>query len=170
MRILPRRGQTYQPRATPWDWKFNRHQALKGRDTGTAMLRPFRAQVSTSDPIPGRCPGLICGYPFGATGNDAGIDATVSSLSRICPHALRPFLRRVQIGHDFFAVKSPGPPGPHDACRHRRGSPGMRDGARRLRTGSPPSRSPATAGVQAAFSSAWSPADRSALCPPPAPP
>jgi hypothetical protein len=56
MGILPRRGRTYQPRATPWDWKFNRHQALKGRDTGTAMLRPFRAQVSTSDPIPGRCP------------------------------------------------------------------------------------------------------------------
>ena len=78
MGILPRRGRTYQPRATPWDGKSNRHQALKGRDTGTAMLRPFRAQVSTSDPIPGRCPGRIGSCPCGATANDAGIDATVS--------------------------------------------------------------------------------------------
>ena len=32
----------------------------------------------TSDRIPGRCPGLICGCPFGAADRHAGIDATVS--------------------------------------------------------------------------------------------
>jgi hypothetical protein len=29
------------------------------------MVRPFRAQVATSDRIPGHCLGLICGWPFG---------------------------------------------------------------------------------------------------------
>ena len=78
MGILPRRGRTDQPRATPGTAKSNRPRALKGRDTGTVMFRPLRAQVSTSDRIPGRCSGLICGGPFGATDKDTGIDATVS--------------------------------------------------------------------------------------------
>ena len=51
----------------PGTWKSNRPSALKGRDTDTVMFRPFRAPVSTSNPIPGRCPGLIRGCPFGAT-------------------------------------------------------------------------------------------------------
>ena len=61
------------------------------------MFRPFRAQGSPSDPIPGRCPGLICGGPFGATDNDAGVDATVSAIvafpGRKSTHAGAPGIR-----------------------------------------------------------------------------
>lgn len=38
------------------------------------------------DRIPGRCPGLICSCPCGATDQDAGIVATVSNFVRIQVH------------------------------------------------------------------------------------
>ena len=40
-----------------------------------AKFRPFRAQVSPFDAIPGRCPGLTCVCPIGATDNGAGVGA-----------------------------------------------------------------------------------------------
>ena len=49
------------------------------------MFRPFRARVPTFGRIPGRCPGLICGCPFGATDNDAG---SVAAVSISCPDDL----------------------------------------------------------------------------------
>ena len=42
-------------------------EALKGRRSGGSFVRPFRATVSSAVDYPGRCPGLICGCPFGAT-------------------------------------------------------------------------------------------------------
>src|SRR5579863_6698265 len=81
--FCPEGAEQISPGQRPETGKSNRPQALKGRDTGPPMFRPFRAQESTCDPIPGRCPGLICGCPFGATDKDAGIDATVSSVFSI---------------------------------------------------------------------------------------
>ena len=78
LEFCPEGAKQISPGQRPGDRKPNRPRALKGRDTCRVMFRPFRAQVSASDPLPGRCPGLICGCPFGATDHDAGIDATVS--------------------------------------------------------------------------------------------
>ena len=50
------------------------------------MSRPFRAHLARSDRIPGRCPGRICGCPFGATDRHAGIDATVSPFRSLRSH------------------------------------------------------------------------------------
>jgi hypothetical protein len=79
--ILPRRGVTNQPRATPWvpvvDPFFP--TALKGRNRGVGRQRgveagrrvaPFQGlnnrEVSCAPrPFPGRCPGLICLAPLG---------------------------------------------------------------------------------------------------------
>jgi hypothetical protein len=45
--------------------------ALKGRHKAIALFRPFRARSRLVGAIPGRCPGLICGCPFGAEGKNA---------------------------------------------------------------------------------------------------
>ena len=62
----------------PGDQKMNEAGALKGRHTGPAMSRPFRAHVSSYQPIQGRCPVLICGCTPGVPDHLAGIDAIVS--------------------------------------------------------------------------------------------
>jgi hypothetical protein len=94
MGILPRRGRTNQPRATPWDLEVKPILSPERALHGPVMFRPFRAHVSTSNPIPGRCPGLICGCPFGATDKDAGIDAKVSKNRR------NPQYRRTESDND----------------------------------------------------------------------
>jgi hypothetical protein len=60
---------------------------------------------------PGRCPGLICGFPFGATYKDAGIDATVSNGARRFSHLRRQI---AGIGEDAY------PAAPRAAIRRDR--------------------------------------------------
>ena len=88
LRILPRRGPTYQPRVTPWGSPgtpsrttiVNHRQALQGRhnprelwsksrspELSARLFRPVRAHALVVHVLnPGRCPGLSCGCPVGA--------------------------------------------------------------------------------------------------------
>ena len=86
----PRRGVTYQPRATPWVWSPLSAKALKGRDIVCSIqdvtfsvvcdtlpqklasssmeasyVTPFQGFVFCGDLYPGRCPGLVCHAPAG---------------------------------------------------------------------------------------------------------
>src|SRR5690349_2557973 len=78
MGILPRRGGTDQPRATPWDRDVEPTSSPERARHGASDVSPFQGSGTDIRPDPRRCPGLICGCPFRATDNDAGIDATVS--------------------------------------------------------------------------------------------
>ena len=69
---LPRRGQTYQPRATPWVRSGRKSVALKGRNNTADRGIPAAIVLALSgleEPNwfshPGRCPRLICCAPSG---------------------------------------------------------------------------------------------------------
>ena len=124
MDFRPEGAATDQPRASPWDHEVKPSSTLKGRHKAPEMFRPFRARVSTSDPIPGRCPGLICGCPFGAKEKDTGLHATVAFV--------RDLRAQENTNHDevIFAV-FPQVPGKTILRAIRRDSPPH--SARRLR-------------------------------------
>ena len=61
----PQRGQTSQPRATPWVSVPQHSKPCKGETTHHAMplSRPYRPGT-IANAYPGRCPGLACGRPL----------------------------------------------------------------------------------------------------------
>jgi hypothetical protein len=64
--ISPRRGRTNQPRATPGEWEFPRNTSPQRAEQGVGDVAPLQGSVGCVAMDPGRCPGLICGCPFGA--------------------------------------------------------------------------------------------------------
>jgi hypothetical protein len=69
--ICPEGAEHKSPGQRPGNRDPDMTRALKGRHKGIAMFRPFRAWSRVVGAIPGRCPGLICGCPFGAADKTA---------------------------------------------------------------------------------------------------
>ena len=70
----PRRGQTNQPRATPWGRekpRKTREKALKGRNSRPAVCRPYRALSKVSQSPPRALPGAILWPPLRGERNTA---------------------------------------------------------------------------------------------------
>ena len=65
LRVFAPKGQPQiSPGQRPGATKSNAPQALKGRHNGMELFRPFRAHVSTFEPIPGAMPWADLFGPF----------------------------------------------------------------------------------------------------------
>jgi hypothetical protein len=60
--ILPRGGRTYQPRASPGEWEFPRTTSPERAQQGVGDVAPLSGTGECVAMVPGRCPGLICGW------------------------------------------------------------------------------------------------------------
>jgi hypothetical protein len=79
LEFRPEGETTFQPSATPWEPGFQGSARPERAPQVSAvamsqshvknriLFRPFRAGTWLLDVVPGRCPGLICDCPFGAT-------------------------------------------------------------------------------------------------------
>src|ERR1051325_2715143 len=69
IRIRTEGAATNQPRATPWETATTKGNALKGHNKRVrrTLFCPFRATTRDPSRNPGRCPGLPCFGPVGAT-------------------------------------------------------------------------------------------------------
>ncbi len=79
LEFRPEGETTFQPRATPWEPgfqgsacpvrapQFSAVAMSQSHVKNRILFRPFRAGTWLLDVVPGRCPGLICDCPFGAT-------------------------------------------------------------------------------------------------------
>jgi hypothetical protein len=74
--ICPEGAEQKSPGQRPGIRGPDMPKALKGRHKGSALSRPFRAWSCVVGTIPGRCPGLICGCPFGAAGRKCATSKT----------------------------------------------------------------------------------------------
>ena len=66
-------------------------KALKGRHKAIALSRPLRVRSRVVGSVPGRCPGLTCGCPFGAADKMRNIKTYASGWYEDC------FRRRVRV-------------------------------------------------------------------------
>ena len=79
LEFRPEGETTFQPRATPWEPgfqgsacpvrapQFSAVAMSQSHVKNRILFRPFRAGTWLLGVVPGRCPGLICDCPFGAT-------------------------------------------------------------------------------------------------------
>ena len=69
--LRPKGAVKWQPRATPWVPELNHERALKGRHktmvSDRLFIAPLQGFLVMRVANPGRCPGLTCCCPFGAT-------------------------------------------------------------------------------------------------------
>jgi len=76
----PQRGQTCQPRATPWVAEAFDREALKGRDNRLLSVCCVLSGLRIQRAEPGRRPGLICLAPLAARGKKLSVCCALSGL------------------------------------------------------------------------------------------
>jgi hypothetical protein len=72
--VLPRRGRNMPAQGNALGLKSRPITSPERARHGHGDVSPFQGLGLMSDRIPGRCPGLYCGCPFGATGSRIGKD------------------------------------------------------------------------------------------------
>ena len=114
LRILefrPEGETTCQTRATPWEPGFQGSAcperapqfsglAISQSPVNRILFRPFRARAWLLNVVPGRCPGLICDCPLGATTQRRNIKTCAVGLVWPIP------LNDVATGEEFDFLSS----------------------------------------------------------------